>query len=129
MATEVSPLAVPLTELPALGGVRLAAAEAGIRYKGRTDVVMMEVPSGSTVAGVFHLQQVSGRAGGLVPRGAERWAGADGRGERGQCQCVHRQGGPGCLCRDGGGGGQAGGLSAAAGVRGLDRRDRGGPAA
>ena len=53
MATEVSPLAVSLPELTPLAGVRLASAEAGIRYKGRTDVVMMEVPSGSTVAGVF----------------------------------------------------------------------------
>ncbi|MBS0639762.1 MAG: bifunctional glutamate N-acetyltransferase/amino-acid acetyltransferase ArgJ [Proteobacteria bacterium] len=53
MATNVSPLAVKLPALPALSGVRMAAAEAGIRYKGRTDVVMMEVPSGSTVAGVF----------------------------------------------------------------------------
>ncbi|HVZ09844.1 bifunctional glutamate N-acetyltransferase/amino-acid acetyltransferase ArgJ, partial [Rhodopila sp.] len=53
MTGKVSPLAVPLPALPPLAGVRLAAAEAGIRYKGRTDVVMMEVPSGSTVAGVF----------------------------------------------------------------------------
>lgn len=53
MTIAVSPLAVPLPELPPLAGVRMAAAEAGIRYKGRTDVVMMEVPNGSTVAGVF----------------------------------------------------------------------------
>src|SRR3954468_21469309 len=53
MATAVSPLAVALPELPPLAGVRLSAAAAGIRYQGRTDVVMMEVPSGSTVAGVF----------------------------------------------------------------------------
>src|SRR6478752_1420551 len=53
MATKVSPLAVPLPALSPLAGVRLAAAEAGIRYKNRTDVVMMEVPNGSTVAGVF----------------------------------------------------------------------------
>ncbi|MGE0226463.1 MAG: bifunctional glutamate N-acetyltransferase/amino-acid acetyltransferase ArgJ [Acetobacteraceae bacterium] len=53
MTTAVSPLAVPLPELPPLAGVRLNAAEVGIRYKGRTDVVMMEVPSGSTAAGVF----------------------------------------------------------------------------
>jgi len=53
MTTPVSPLAVPLPELPPLAGVRLNAAAAGIRYKNRTDVVMMEVPSGSTVAGVF----------------------------------------------------------------------------
>jgi glutamate N-acetyltransferase / amino-acid N-acetyltransferase len=53
MATAVSPLAVPLPELPPLAGVRLSATAAGIRYQGRTDVVMMEVAAGSTVAGVF----------------------------------------------------------------------------
>jgi glutamate N-acetyltransferase/amino-acid N-acetyltransferase len=53
MAGNVSPLAIPLPELPPLAGVRLSAAAAGIRYKERTDVVMMEVPPNSTVAGVF----------------------------------------------------------------------------
>lgn len=53
MATAVSPLAVPLPELPPLPGVRLSATAAGVRYKGRTDVVMMEVAPNSTVAGVF----------------------------------------------------------------------------
>ena len=53
MATAVSPLAVSLPALPPLAGVRLAAAAAGIRYQGRTDVVMIEVPTGSTAAGVF----------------------------------------------------------------------------
>ncbi len=60
MTTAVSPLAVPMPELPPLAGVRLGAAEVGIRYKGRTDVVMMEVPSGSTVAGVFTSNQCPG---------------------------------------------------------------------
>jgi glutamate N-acetyltransferase / amino-acid N-acetyltransferase len=53
MATAVSPLAVALPELPPLAGVRLSSAAVGIRYQGRTDVVMMEVAPGSTVAGVF----------------------------------------------------------------------------
>ena len=53
MDTAVSPLAVPLPALPPLAGVRLSAAAAGIRYRGRTDVVMMEVPPNSSVAGVF----------------------------------------------------------------------------
>ena len=53
MATPVSPLAVPLPEVPPLAGVRLGAAAAGIRYQGRTDLVMMELAPGSTVAGVF----------------------------------------------------------------------------
>jgi glutamate N-acetyltransferase / amino-acid N-acetyltransferase len=48
-----SPLAVPLPKLPPLAGVRLGATAAGIRYKGRTDLVMIEVPAGSTAAGVF----------------------------------------------------------------------------
>src|SRR3978361_608873 len=60
MATAVSPLAVPLPELPPLAGVRLSATEAGIRYQGRTDVVMMEVASNSTVAGVFTSNRCSG---------------------------------------------------------------------
>ena len=53
MATPVSPLAVALPELPPLAGVRLSAAAAGIRYQGRTDVVMAELAPGTTVAGVF----------------------------------------------------------------------------
>ena len=53
MAIPVSPLAVPLPDLPPLAGVRLGAAAAGIRYQGRTDLVMMELASGTTVAGVF----------------------------------------------------------------------------
>jgi glutamate N-acetyltransferase/amino-acid N-acetyltransferase len=48
-----SPLAVALPDLPPLAGVRLAAAEAGIRYKGRTDLVLAELTPGTTVAGVF----------------------------------------------------------------------------
>ena len=53
MAAAVSPLAVPLPDLPPMAGVRLSATAAGIRYQGRTDVVMIEVAANSTVAGVF----------------------------------------------------------------------------
>jgi glutamate N-acetyltransferase/amino-acid N-acetyltransferase len=42
-----------LPALPPLAGVRLGAAAAGIRYKGRTDLVMMELAPGTTAAGVF----------------------------------------------------------------------------
>lgn len=49
----VSPLALPLPELAPLAGVRLGAVAAGIRYKGRTDLVMAELVAGTTVAGVF----------------------------------------------------------------------------
>src|SRR3954462_12712871 len=52
--SAVSPLApnhVP--EMPAIAGVRLATAEAGIRYKGRTDVLLAVMDKGTTAAGVF----------------------------------------------------------------------------
>jgi glutamate N-acetyltransferase/amino-acid N-acetyltransferase len=49
----LSPLALPLPTLPPLAGVRLATGEAGIRYKGRTDVLLAEFAEGTTVAGVF----------------------------------------------------------------------------
>ena len=49
----VSPLAVPLPELPAIGGVRFATAAAGIRYRGRDDVLLASFVPGTTVAGVF----------------------------------------------------------------------------
>ena len=53
MPNNVSPLAVPLPALAPLAGVRLAAGAAGIRYKGRDDVLLMELAPGSSVAGVF----------------------------------------------------------------------------
>jgi glutamate N-acetyltransferase/amino-acid N-acetyltransferase len=51
--SAVSPLSRPLPQLPPIPGVRLAAAEAGIRYKGRTDLFLAEFAPGTTVAGVF----------------------------------------------------------------------------
>ncbi len=53
MATALSPLAVKLPALPALAGVRMAVAQTGIRYKGRTDVLLIELAEGTAVAGVF----------------------------------------------------------------------------
>ena len=60
MALPVSPLALALPDLPPLAGVRFAAAEAGIRYRGRTDLVMAELAAGTTVAGVFTRSQCPG---------------------------------------------------------------------
>jgi glutamate N-acetyltransferase/amino-acid N-acetyltransferase len=39
--------------MPAIAGVRIATAEAGIKYKGRTDLMVMAFDPGTTVAGVF----------------------------------------------------------------------------
>ncbi|WP_237153235.1 bifunctional glutamate N-acetyltransferase/amino-acid acetyltransferase ArgJ [Oryzibacter oryziterrae] len=54
MSHAVSPLA-PKTypEMPAVAGVRFATAEAGIKYKNRTDVLLLTLDEGSEVAGVF----------------------------------------------------------------------------
>src|SRR6476620_3250704 len=54
MSTAISPLApTDVPEMPAISGVRLATAAAGIRYKGRTDVLLAVMDKGTTVAGVF----------------------------------------------------------------------------
>ncbi|MGJ3262553.1 MAG: bifunctional glutamate N-acetyltransferase/amino-acid acetyltransferase ArgJ [Salinarimonas sp.] len=52
--TTVSPLApATLPTLPPIAGVRLATAAAGIRYRGRTDVLYVGLDAGTAVAGVF----------------------------------------------------------------------------
>ena len=54
MSTAVSPLApTDVPEMPAIAGVKLATAAAGIRYKDRTDVLLAVMDKGTTVAGVF----------------------------------------------------------------------------
>ena len=54
MSTAISPLAPTDTpEMPAIPGVKLATAAAGIRYKGRTDVLLAVMDKGTNVAGVF----------------------------------------------------------------------------
>ncbi|MGD9784428.1 MAG: bifunctional glutamate N-acetyltransferase/amino-acid acetyltransferase ArgJ [Hyphomicrobiaceae bacterium] len=52
--TTVSPF-VPakLTKLPPIDGVRFATAEAGIRYQGRTDVMVAVMDGGTVAAGVL----------------------------------------------------------------------------
>ncbi|WP_202312522.1 bifunctional glutamate N-acetyltransferase/amino-acid acetyltransferase ArgJ [Mesorhizobium sp. L-8-10] len=54
MSTAVSPLA-PKSQpkMPAIEGVRIATAEAGIKYKNRTDLLVMAFDEGTQVAGVF----------------------------------------------------------------------------
>jgi glutamate N-acetyltransferase/amino-acid N-acetyltransferase len=54
MSHAISPLAPKsYPELPPIDGVRLATAEAGIRYKGRADVLYASFDRAATVAGVF----------------------------------------------------------------------------
>jgi glutamate N-acetyltransferase/amino-acid N-acetyltransferase len=54
MSTKVSPLApTNVPEMPAIDGVRLATGAAGIKYQGRTDVLLALFEPGTTAAGVF----------------------------------------------------------------------------
>src|SRR5271170_5442912 len=54
MSSTVSPLApTDVPDMPVVAGVTLATAAAGIRYKGRTDVLLAILDKGTTVAGVF----------------------------------------------------------------------------
>jgi glutamate N-acetyltransferase / amino-acid N-acetyltransferase len=54
MSVAISPLApVSFPQMPVIAGVRMATAAAGIRYPGRTDVLLALFDPGTTVAGVF----------------------------------------------------------------------------
>ena len=54
MSDTISPLA-PKTypEMPPVDGVNIETAQAGIKYKGRTDLLLMTFAEGTTAAGVF----------------------------------------------------------------------------
>ncbi|EPX82354.1 bifunctional glutamate N-acetyltransferase/amino-acid acetyltransferase ArgJ [Salipiger mucosus] len=49
--SPLAPAAFP--DLPVIGGLRFASIAAGVRYAGRTDVMLAVLDPGSTVAGVF----------------------------------------------------------------------------
>jgi glutamate N-acetyltransferase / amino-acid N-acetyltransferase len=54
MSHPVSPLAPAQSpRLPILAGVRISARECNVRYKNRTDVMLMEFAPGTTIAGVL----------------------------------------------------------------------------
>ncbi|QIE46113.1 bifunctional glutamate N-acetyltransferase/amino-acid acetyltransferase ArgJ [Pseudohalocynthiibacter aestuariivivens] len=52
--TSVSPLApAGFPDLPVIDGVRFSTVAAGVRYAGRTDVMLADLAPGTTVAGAF----------------------------------------------------------------------------
>lgn len=86
-----APSAFP--ELPAIAGVSMATVAAGIRYRGRDDLLFAKLPEGTTAAGIFTRSQTaaapvlwcrkalaSGRARGLVVNSgnANAFTGPDG---------------------------------------------------
>src|SRR4051794_32008615 len=57
---QKSPLAPRfIAPVPPLAGVRLATGQAGIKYKDRTDLLLMVLAPGSQVAGVFTKSKTS----------------------------------------------------------------------
>jgi glutamate N-acetyltransferase/amino-acid N-acetyltransferase len=63
MVHPVSPLAPKsYPDLPVIAGVRFATAEAGIKYKNRTDVLLMAFDEGTTAAGVLTKSKCSSAA-------------------------------------------------------------------
>ncbi len=82
MADNVSPLAPErFPDLPAIAGVTLATAHCGIRYKGRTDLMVAVLDAGHDRRRRLHPLSHPGRAGRLVPA---RAAARQGAGDRGQ---------------------------------------------
>lgn len=54
MSDQISPLAPKsYPDMPEIEGVRISTAEAGIKYKGRTDLLVMLFDESTSVAGVF----------------------------------------------------------------------------
>jgi len=54
MTLPRSPLApTSFPDLPVIAGVRFAVAAAGVKYQGRTDVMLAVMSPGTSVAGVF----------------------------------------------------------------------------
>jgi glutamate N-acetyltransferase / amino-acid N-acetyltransferase len=54
MSAKISPLApVTYPDMPEIAGLRIATGAAGIKYKGRTDVLLMVLDAPGGIAGVF----------------------------------------------------------------------------
>lgn len=77
MAPERSPLAPErFPDMPSVPGVRLAAAAAGLRYRDRSDVLLVELCEGTSVAGLFTRSALVGHPVAwcrrILPRGRAR---------------------------------------------------------
>ena len=58
--TDISPLApTSFPAMPKIPGVQLAAADCGVRYSGKLDVLLVELAEGTEVAGVFTKSQTA----------------------------------------------------------------------
>ncbi|MDX1541773.1 MAG: bifunctional ornithine acetyltransferase/N-acetylglutamate synthase, partial [Geminicoccaceae bacterium] len=72
--SPLAPAAFP--EMPEVAGVRFASGAAGLRYKGRPDLLLVELCPGTAVAGVFARSSLPGHpvlwCRQILPRGTAR---------------------------------------------------------
>ena len=80
--------------MPAIEGVRIATAEAGIKYKNRTDLLVMVFDEGTEVAGVFTRSKCPSAPVDFCRAEPRRRQGAGAGRQFRQRQCLHRQEGP-----------------------------------
>ncbi len=119
------PLAPPdVPEMPVIAGVRLATAAAGIRYKGRTDVLLALLDKGTTGCRRVHQVEMPVGAGRMVSRQAEGGQCARAGGQLRQRQRLHRQDRQGVHRADRADRSEGGRLLDLGSVPRLDRRDR-----
>jgi len=58
--TYISPFAQDFPNLPTIKGVKLSSAHTSMKYKNRDDVMLIELPIGTTAAGVFTKNSLCG---------------------------------------------------------------------
>src|SRR6266849_4695386 len=82
LSSAISPLApTDVPDMPEISGVKLATAAAGIRYRGRTDVLLAVMDKGTAVAGVFTKSK--------CPSAPVEWCRAKLKGERARALVVN----------------------------------------
>src|SRR6266852_2351990 len=82
MSSAISPLApTDVPDMPEISGVKLATAAAGIRYRGRTDVLLAVMDKGTAVAGVLTKSK--------CPSAPGEWCGAKLKGDRARALVVN----------------------------------------
>ena len=92
MSTAISPLAPKAyPAMPAIAGVAFATAEAGIKYKNRTDVLLAVFDKGTQVAGVFTRSKCRSAPVDWCADALARRHGAGPPRQFRQCQRLHRQ--------------------------------------
>ena len=125
MSETISPLAPKkYPTMPAIEGVGIATAEAGIKYKNRTDLLAMVFDAGTEVAGVFTRSKCPSAPVDFCRENLARRQGADAGRQFRQRQRLYRQTRPRNDDHDRQGGGASGRLHGRGGVPGLDRRHR-----